>query len=341
MHVGGGIGKMRSGQAMVVCAFGWGKEFRLYHDYLYVGGKYYRLHELTSVSFTLRTVLGISSACLELHFKRKKLVLRGIADIEQARVAAQYLGSWCEAETTAPEERNVMKRAPSPVSDVRTESRPVQSIVKARSGSAETTPVPARQFKSPKGIFSPAFHEGVTRSVETPAWSPRGGRPERSTRAQQRWEYTCEGSDEDALPVISVPVRLGAGETAHYSANATLCGERIQETTRYTYPALDHGLLILTSKRIIYIGRKSQVVLDHTHLMHVSQLRGALAFEADHWEKRAIFELPQPQECAACIQAILRKRAVREEAPLRKDRSLEKNRVLARLKLEMENTERR
>lgn len=328
---------MRSGQAMVVCAFGWGKEFRLYHDYLYVGGKYYRLHELTSATCTIRTVLGVSSACLELHFKRKKLVLRGIADVEQARAAAQYLATWCDTSVTAPEERNVIKRASASASMVRTESQPIHSVVKAQRAGAQGT-----QFKSPLAGYSAAFHEEVTRSVKTPAWMLRAGNQEPTTRQQERWERE-PAARENALPVISVPVRLGAGEVAHYSANATLCGERIQETTRYTYPALDHGLLILTSKRIIYVGRKSQIVLDYTHLLHVSQLRGALAFEADHWQKRVIFEVPQPQACAACIAEILRTREAREAREaftVWNTPALVENSAQPVLELEMENTQR-
>ena len=73
-----------------------------------------------------------------------------------------------------------------------------------------------------------------------------------------------------------------------------------------TYPAQDHGLLILSNKRIVYLGRKSQIVLDFAHLLHVSRLRGAVAFEADHWQKRVIFALSRPEECAAYVEAILR-----------------------------------
>ena len=209
---------MDSGQAIAVCAFGWGKEFRLYHDYLCIEGKHHRLCELTQVQSTFRTVLGISSACLELQFGRKKLVLRGIAAIDDARNIAAYLTSW------------------------------------------------------------------------------------------------CQNMDTYTLPVVPVPICLVPGEQAHYSANATLCGERLQETFHTvsptsavspTYPAQDHGLLIVTNKRIMYVGRKSQIVLDYTHLLHVSRLRGAIAFEADHWQKRVIFTLSHPEECAAYIEAIL------------------------------------
>jgi len=204
---------MDSGQAMAVCAYGWGKEFRLYHEYLSIGSKHYRLCDLTEVQTRFRTVLGIPSASLELEFGREKLVLRGIAAIDEVRSIVEYLTSWCQK------------------------------------------------------------------------------------------------VDASMMPVVAVPVCLVPGEQAHYSTNATLCGERRQEALHPaypTYPAQDHGLLILSNKRIVYLGRKSQIVLDFAHLLHVSRLRGAVAFEADHWQKRVIFALSRPEECAAYVEAILR-----------------------------------
>ena len=108
------------------------------------------------------------------------------------------------------------------------------------------------------------------------------------------------------LPSISVPVRLLDGEHAYYSSRATRCGEPIKETLRTTYPAQDHGLLILTDRRLLFIGRRSQLVLDYVHLLHIARLEGTLTFEADHWQKRAIFSMPQPEICATHLEAILK-----------------------------------
>jgi hypothetical protein len=241
----------------IVCAFGWGKEFRLYADYLVVDGKPYRLQELTHVHCTSRTVLGVLSACLEVRFRSKKLTLRGIAAIDDARRVAEYMIPWC------------------------------------------------KQFDS-------TFHERDTYPVETPLPVSRN---ERRTQKQKSWRLPETGkhyAQVDTMPIVAVPVRLARGEGAHYSTQATLCGERIQETSRYTYPAQDHGLLILTDRRIIYIGRKSQLVLDYTRLIHVSRLRGAVAFEAEHWQKRVIFEVSRPEECATCVESIMR--VTRQEA---------------------------
>jgi hypothetical protein len=247
----------RRSAALVVCAFGWGKEFRLYSDYLVVDSKHYLLQELQHVHSTCRTVLGVPSASLELHFRSKKLVLRGIAAIDDVRRVVEYLTPWCK-------------------------------------------PLDA------------AFHERDTNPVETPRPASRQERQTRKERMRRLPETGKQLAQAETMPVVPVPVRLARGEGAHYSTPATLCGEHIQETWRSTYPAQDHGLLILTDRRIIYIGRKSQIVLDYPRLLHVSRLRSAIAFEAEHWQKRVIFEVPRPDECATCVEAIVRAMKVEE-----------------------------
>ena len=64
-------------------------------------------------------------------------------------------------------------------------------------------------------------------------------------------------------------------------------------------------MLILTNLRMIYMGRRSQIVLDYGRLLHISRLRGAIAFQATHWYRREIFELRRPLECAMYIETIL------------------------------------
>ena len=256
------VGIRSSQVALVVCAFGWGKEFRLYADYLFVDGKYYRLQELTYVHSTCRTVLGVPSASLELRFRSKELSLRGIAAVDDVREVVEYLTPWC---------------------------KPVDAT----------------------------FHECDTHPVETPL---PVSRQERRTQKHRSWRLPETGkqyAQVDTMPLITVPVRLARGEGAHYSTRATLCGECIQEMSHYTYPAQDHGLLILTNRRIIYIGRKSQLVLDYPRLLHVSRLRGAVAFEAEHWQKRVIFEVPRPEECATCVETIQRTMKQEEEYVLK------------------------
>lgn len=163
------------------------------------------------------------------------------------------------------------------------------------------------------------FAQAPTAKVETPTPNWQRFRQEQRERRQHRLyverSLREHGFDverlesklkEEPLPVIHVPVRLQDGEFACYSVETTLCGEPIGESIRYTYPAKDHGTLILTNLRMIYIGRRSQIVLDYARLLHVSRLRGAIAFQATHWYRREIFELRRPLECAMYIEAILK-----------------------------------
>lgn len=162
------------------------------------------------------------------------------------------------------------------------------------------------------------FAQAPTAKVETPTPNWQRFRVEQRERRQHRLsverslrehgfdvERLTRKLNQEPLPVIHVPMLLREGEYAHYSVEATLCGEPIGESIRYTYPAKDHGTLILTNRRMIYIGRKSQIVLDYARLLHLSRLRGAVAFQATHWYRREIFEVRRPLECAMFVEAIL------------------------------------
>ncbi len=82
---------MRNELLIAECAFGWGQMFQLYQYYLDVDGTRYPLSELTHISHTYHRVLGITSARIELRFGKKKVMLRGIAAIEDAQRAITYL----------------------------------------------------------------------------------------------------------------------------------------------------------------------------------------------------------------------------------------------------------
>lgn len=276
---------MQIEQPLVVCAFGWGKEFRLYKETLYVGNKAYRLARLCAVQLKTQRTLGVASACLELRFGREKVVLPGIAAVEDARKAAEYLVSWCGE---GGEARCLTRDTTMGLKQLQTPQSP-------------QTPQPP-----PQVLLTHKLHEQATRPVDTPPVYPHEEVPHAGMKRGWRYELKTEHlAQAEVLPVVSVPVRLGDGECAYYSSRATRCGELIRETLRSTFPAQDHGLLILTDRRLLFIGRKSQLVLDYVHLQHISRLEGALAFEADHWQKRAIFTMPQPNLCAARLEAIM------------------------------------
>jgi hypothetical protein len=162
------------------------------------------------------------------------------------------------------------------------------------------------------------FTRAPTAKVEIPTPNWQRFRQEQRERRQHRLyverslrehgfdvERLVRKLKEEPLPVVSVPVRLQDGEYAHYSVDATLCGEPSGESIRYMYTAKDHGTLILTNMRMIYLGRKSQIVLDYARLLHLSRLRGAVAFQATHWYRREIFEVRRPLECSMYSEAIL------------------------------------
>jgi hypothetical protein len=108
----------------------------------------------------------------------------------------------------------------------------------------------------------------------------------------------------NVLPVIHVPVRLQPGECAHYSIGAALCSDRVSGSERAPYPPLDHGLLILTNRRIFYIGKRSQLILAYTHLWYVSLLHNAIALHIEQQFRRIIIELEHPQEWASRIEQL-------------------------------------
>lgn len=120
------------------------------------------------------------------------------------------------------------------------------------------------------------------------------------------------------LPIIHVPVRLQPGECAHYSIGAALCSDRLSGSDRAPYPPLDHGLLILTNRRIFYIGKRSQLILAYTHLWYVSLLRNAIALHIEKQFRRIIIELEHPREWASRIEQlsfIARREQPRPELP--------------------------
>jgi hypothetical protein len=106
------------------------------------------------------------------------------------------------------------------------------------------------------------------------------------------------------LPVIHVPVRLQYGECAHYSIGAVLCSDRISDSIRASYPPVDHGLLILTNRRVLYLGKRCQFTLAYTHLWYVSLLHSALALHIQGQFRRVIMEVEHSREWASRIELL-------------------------------------
>jgi hypothetical protein len=109
----------------------------------------------------------------------------------------------------------------------------------------------------------------------------------------------------EALPQVYVPTHLLADECAHYYTNATVCEEPLPGVKQSVYRVKDQGMLILTDRRMIYIGRRRQFVLDYRRLLHVTRLQGAIAITSENWMQRELFEMRFPLECTMHLDAIL------------------------------------
>ncbi len=309
--------------------FSWGKMFRLYPDYLDVNGTHYPLSKLTNIYPIYRHVMGISSLRLELCFGGQKVVLRGIAALGGAQKTLEYLNehylhrAQTSPEESVPQQLQVLlaEAASTPAADQQipgsTDWPPADQQL------AELAEPPEPGTLSWQDLSLRAHAQAQTAKIAAPNWQrfrqdQRERRLKRIQIARALREYgfdidkLAQQLNEDVMPEVSVSVRLLPGEHAHYSTDATLCGEPIGNALRYTYPARDHGTLILTNKRLIYIGRTSQIVLDYVRLSHVCRLRGAIAFQAEHWYRREIFEVRRALECIMHLEAIL-KRFQREQ----------------------------
>jgi hypothetical protein len=356
---------MGNERALLDCTFGWGKTCHLYTDSIEIAGKSYNLEDLTAIRSTYRTILGVPSARLELYFGLQRLVLRGIADQETARLMVAHMQPYCTAEPHAVRARSRTGKARNVAREQarrweRSTKLPAIPVSPAESASAGDTSEPLKPSPRSKDVPSAlSFDDFAPSIVENEAF---GAESSLSDNAEQKSDVLLPGQDDmwrsadsrplhtprfqpplrsihlvhpgqklqdihslpipavksSVLPVIHVPVRLQPGECAHYSIGASLCSDRISGSDRAPYPPLDHGLLILTNRRIFYIGKRSQLVLAYTHLWYVSLLHNAIALHIEQQFRRIIIELEHPQEWASRIEQlsfIARRARPRPELP--------------------------
>ena len=126
--------------------------------------------------------------------------------------------------------------------------------------------------------------------------------PEKKTLAKRSAHLPLLKSN--LLPIIQAPVRLQPGEYAHYSIEAALRSDRLADSEHVSCPPLDHGLLILTNRRIFYLGKRCQLILAYTHLGHVSLLPEAIALHIEGQLRRIIMEIEHSQEWASRIEQL-------------------------------------
>lgn len=234
-------------QLLMEYAYGWGKLFRLYNDHLEINGTSYALNDLKTVKPIYYHFMGVPSARLVLHFQQQKVVLRGIAAVDELRQAVVFLSTHCSSRSSA------------------------TRIVPIRREHEENGPVTERTVRV--SVALPFEEEELARRLK-----------------------------EEALPMLPVPLYLLPGEYAHFTTAAALCEEPIGEAVPHSYQARDQGMLILTSRRLIYMGRNGQIVLDYARLIHISRLEGAIALLAEHWHKSELFALQRPLECSMYLE---------------------------------------
>ncbi len=309
-----------SNKPLVTCSYGWKRTCVLYSNRIDVDGTIYALDDLVHVRAIYRAVLNIPSVRLELRFRKEDVILRGIAAVENAKSIVSYLDTYCN-DTTHVTSRLRWSRD-------RQESQPIRTSVPTTltTERLETVSSPVRPLfrtSSPAERTIQEYTQAATAPIEAPSWLQdleqhvvytREQQPTKANRSIRKYGFDVQElahqADADTLPSVAVPLRLLPEETAHYCTNATLSNETSViaqgQQTHFSYTAADHGRLILTSKRMIYIGRTGQIVLDYTRLTHVSRLRNAIVFSADHWSKRHVFEMSRPLECALYLDNILR-----------------------------------
>ncbi len=305
---------------LVTCSYGWKRTCVLYSNRIDVDGTIYALDDLVHVRAIHRTVLSIPSVRLELRFRKEDVILRGIAAVENAKSIVSYLDTYCNDTTRVTSrlrwsrDRQASKPIPTSIPTTLTTERleTVSSSVR-----------PLSRTSSPVERTIQEYSQATTAPIEAPSWLQdleqhvvytREQRPTKTNRSIRKYGFDVQElvqqAEADTLPSVAVPLRLLPQEIAHYCTDATLSSETPvtaqDQQTRFTYTTTDHGRLILTNKRMIYIGRTGQIILDYARLTHVSRLRNAIVFSADHWSKRYVFEMCRPLECALYLDNILR-----------------------------------
>lgn len=323
-------------EPIVKCTYGWGRVLALYQDYLDLNGTSYALTELVYIRPFYRQMLGIPSVRVELYFRKKKIIVRGIAAVDEAHKVVEYLTRQVSGTGQLPlSELTKAALEQIPTTD-QGESCTAVSVQEERVPWYATGVMSTPETLAASQLILEGCHplhplapdvdgrlreraQALTTPIEIPRWQRmrEEQRERRLRRLRAERSMREHGFDVDklalhlregALSEVHVSMHLFPGEHAYYRIDATLCGEPLSSTSkRYGYQAKDHGTLVLTSERLIYLGRRSQIILGYAHLLHVSRLRKAVAFMAEHWSKREIFEVPRPLECTMYLEYILQR----------------------------------
>ncbi|GHO94380.1 hypothetical protein KSF_044280 [Reticulibacter mediterranei] len=305
-------------EPLLECKYGWGQHLRLYPEYLDLDGSLYPLNDLLCVSPVYQQFLGIASARLEIAFQRKTLVVRGIAEVDVARKIVEYLMQ----QLTYLLLKDESDGASSEMVAVQHPPATTASWPAYFSGDL-SIPLSSSPLVLP-ACYPPCTEERVLRErasattlpIETPYWQRvhQEQRQRRFKRLQTERSLREHGFDVEKLAQdlqqglifpIQVSVHLFAGEYAYYCTEATRSGELLSSGEQLRRKGDDYGALIFTNERMIYLGRRGQIILGYAHLLYVSRMRRAVAFMAEHWKEREVFEVPRPLECTMYLEYLL------------------------------------
>jgi hypothetical protein len=300
-------------EPLIECSYGWGQHLRLYPDYLDLDGILYSLNDLSRVSPVYQRFLGIASARLEIAFQRKTIVVRGIAEVNVARKIVEYLMQQLAYLLLKDESDET-------VADMVAGQQP--PITQARFSGDPSVPPSALPLVLSAG-YPPYTEEqhmlieraaATTQPIEKPYWQrvhqeqrQRRLKRLRAERSLREYGFDVEKLRQDLqqglLFPIQVSVHLFVGEYAYYCTEATRSRE--PDVRHLRQKARDDGALIFTNERMIYQGRRGQIMLGYAHLLSVSRLRRAVALMAEHWTEREVFEVPRPLECTMYLEYLL------------------------------------
>ncbi|GCE27127.1 hypothetical protein KDA_26110 [Dictyobacter alpinus] len=328
-------------EPIVECVYGWGQVLRLYPDHVDIEGVSYELHDLLNFRPVYRRIMGVASMRLDLQFSTGAVILRGIADIPLALRVIAYLNTWSAVTIGIKvEELSSIPELPSPSSigytprplvlsdssqesfweydanDQPTTVGPLDAVVDMTQTSGQSTDVTASQF-------------AITLEA-VPAWPWTDERhlqhKQRLQRLQAEREKRLYGFDretlmqrlrDEPLPQLRVPARLLVDEIAHYCTSARLCTEPLTGGKRTKFKVKDQGTLILTNRRLIYLGRKRQIVLEYERVLQASHIPDAVLISADYWSRPQCFSMRRSLECAMYLEQILWRNSVQSASSSR------------------------
>lgn len=284
-----------SQELLMECAYDWGKVFRIYRDSVQIHDTTYALSDLLSVQPTYHRFMGVSSARLVLSFTQQTVTLRGIAEVDALRQAVVFLDACALHHDSAIEP--ITEYMPSLRDAYNPYKEQVEDLSQAPTRPV-ATPAKLRQYPSQESEV-----KQQRRTCELHIRNLREGRSQREHRADVK--LLVQRFQEQPLPTVPVPLRLQRNEYALYTIPATLYQEVSRNERQGTSNPKDQGMLIFTTRRLIYLGRTNQLITDYVRLLRFSYQQDSITISTEHWLLGNIFRVRRPLECSVYLEAIM------------------------------------